>query len=93
MAAARAGGSPNWRLMPWLAACPASLRAPFCWPIRAHTNYSLTQNDGGNDRCFLPFQAYPDAYGDKPGHDGEAGFIQGGSATAGRCGTRNDNLH
>jgi hypothetical protein len=58
--------------MPWLAACPASLRAPFCWPIRAHTNYSLTQNDGGNDRCFLPFQAYPDAYGDKPGHDGES---------------------
>jgi hypothetical protein len=58
--------------MPWLAACPASLRAPFCWPIRAHTNYSLTQNDGGNDRCFLPFQAYPDAYGDKPGHDDES---------------------
>ena len=63
--------------MPWLAACPASLRATFCWPIRARTNFSLTPNDVGNDRCFLPFQAYPDAYGDKPGHDGNGWFHSG----------------
>ena len=68
MVAARAGGSPNWRLMPWLAASPASRRAPSCWPIRPPTNFSLTPNDVGNDRCFLPFQAYPDAYGACPGH-------------------------
>ena len=68
VAAARAGGRPNWRSMLCLAASPASRCPPSCWPIRAPTNFSPTPNDGGNDKCFLPFQAYPDAYGARPGH-------------------------
>jgi hypothetical protein len=68
---ARHGGLPSWRSTHCIAPYAASPYPPSSMLIRERTNFSLIQNESENDKCFLPASPYPDAYGDKPGHDGE----------------------
>jgi hypothetical protein len=66
---ARHGGLPSWRSTHCTVPSAASPCAPSSPLIRACTNSSLTRNESENDKCFLLASPYPDAYGDKPGHD------------------------
>ena len=70
MADARCGGPPNWQSMPSSMRWPVCPFAPSGLPIPGPTTSSPTPSESGKDRYFLHSEPYPDAYGDKPGHDG-----------------------